>query len=57
MFLQNIGLLYGIIHFIRSRINLLDLIIGNMASNDDRQGSGDCDDIYWTADEFFSLAD
>ena len=56
-FLQNIGLLYVIIHFIRSRINLLDLIVGNMASNDEGQGSGDCDDVYWAADEFFSLAD
>ena len=28
-----------------------------MASNDEGQGSGDCDDVYWAADEFFSLAD
>ena len=57
MFLQNIGLFSVIIHFIRSRINSLDLIVGNMASNDEGQGSGDCDDVYWAADEFFSLAD
>ena len=41
---KTIGLFYVIIHFIRSRINWLDLIIGNMASNDEGQGSGDCDD-------------
>ena len=28
-----------------------------MASNDEGQGSGDCDDIYRAADEFFSLTD
>ena len=28
-----------------------------MASNDEGQGSGDCDDVYRAADEFFSLAD
>ena len=28
-----------------------------MASNDEGQGSGDCDDAYWAADEFFSLTD
>ena len=28
-----------------------------MASNDEGQGSGDCDDVYWAADEFFSLTD
>ena len=28
-----------------------------MASNDEGQGSGDCDDVYQAADEFFSLAD
>ena len=56
-FLQNIGLLYVIINFIRSRINLLDLIVGNMASNNEGQGSGDCDDVYRAADEFFSLTD
>ena len=28
-----------------------------MASNDEGQGSGDCDDIYRAADEFLSLAD
>ena len=28
-----------------------------MARNDEGQGSGDCDDVYWAADEFFSLAD
>jgi hypothetical protein len=28
-----------------------------MASNDEGQGSGDCDDAYRAADEFFSLAD
>ena len=28
-----------------------------MASNDEGQGSGDCDDVYGAADEFFSLAD
>ena len=28
-----------------------------MASNNEGQGSGDCDDVYWAADEFFSLAD
>ena len=28
-----------------------------MASNDEGQGSGDCDDIYRAANEFFSLAD
>ena len=27
-----------------------------MASNDEGQGSGDCDDVYWAADEFFSFA-
>ena len=27
-----------------------------MASNDEGQGSGDCDDVYRAADEFFSLA-
>ena len=26
-----------------------------MASNDEGQGSGDCDDVYRTADGFFSL--
>lgn len=26
-----------------------------MASNDEGQGSGDCDDVYRAADEFFSL--
>ena len=54
-FLQNNRPFYVIIHFIRSRINLLDLIIGNMTSNDEGQGSGDCDDVYRAADEFFSL--
>ena len=47
---KTIGLFYVIIHFIRSRINLLDLIIGNMASND-------CDDVYLAAEGFLSLAD
>ena len=28
-----------------------------MASNDEGQGSGDCDDIYRAVDEFFSLID
>ena len=28
-----------------------------MASNDEGHGSGDCDDVYWAADEFFSHAD
>ena len=28
-----------------------------MASNDEGQGSGDCDDVYQAADEFSSLAD
>ena len=28
-----------------------------MASNDEGQGSGDCDDVYQVADEFFSLTD
>ena len=28
-----------------------------MASNDEGQGSGDCDDAYWAADECFSLTD
>ena len=28
-----------------------------MASNDEGQGSGDCDDVYLEADEFLSLAD
>ena len=28
-----------------------------MASNDEGQGSGDCDDIYRAADGFFSLTD
>ena len=28
-----------------------------MASNDEGQGSGDCDDAYRAADEFFSLTD
>jgi len=28
-----------------------------MASNDEGQGSGDCDVVYRAADEFFSLAD
>ena len=28
-----------------------------MASNDEGQGSGDCDDVYQAADEFFSLTD
>ena len=28
-----------------------------MASNDEGQGSGDCDDVYRAADKFFSLAD
>ena len=56
-FLQNIGLFYVIIHFIRSRINWLDLIIGNMASNDEGQGSVDCDDVYLAADEFLREAD
>ena len=28
-----------------------------MASNDEGQGSGDCDDVYRAADEFLSLAD
>ena len=41
---KTIVLFYVIIHFIRSRINWLDFIIGNMASNDEGQGSGDCDD-------------
>ena len=54
---KTIGLFYVIIHFIRSRINWLDLIVGNMASNDEGQGSGDCDDVYRAADEFLSLAD
>ena len=56
-FLQNHRPFYVIIHFIRSRINGLDLIIGNMASNNEGQGFGDCDDAYRAADEFFSLAD
>ena len=43
MFLQNIGLLYFIIHFIRSRIDLLGLIVGNMASNDEGQGWNESD--------------
>ena len=55
-FLQNIGLLYVIIHFIRSRINLLDLIVGNMASNDEGQGSGECD-VYEAADTFLNHLD
>ena len=28
-----------------------------MASNNEGQGSGDCDDVYRAADEFFSLND
>ena len=28
-----------------------------MASNDEGQGSGDCDNVYRVADEFFSLID
>ena len=28
-----------------------------MASNDEGQGSGDCDDVYRAADEFLNLAD
>ena len=28
-----------------------------MASNGEGQGSGDCDDVYRAADEFFSLTD
>ena len=28
-----------------------------MASNDEGQGSGECDDVYRAVDEFFSLAD
>ena len=28
-----------------------------MASNDEGQGSGDCDDVYLAADEYFSLTD
>ena len=28
-----------------------------MASNDEGQGSGDCDDVYRAADKFFSLTD
>ena len=28
-----------------------------MASNDEGQGSSDCDDVYRAADEFFSLTD
>ena len=28
-----------------------------MASNDEGQGSGDCDDVYQAADKFFSLTD
>ena len=28
-----------------------------MASNNEGQGSGDCDDVYRAADDFFSLAD
>ena len=28
-----------------------------MASNDEGQGSSDCDDVYRAADDFFSLAD
>ena len=56
-FLQNIGLLYVIIHFIKSRINLLDLIVGNMASNDEGQGSGDCDNVYLAVEEFLWKAD
>ena len=28
-----------------------------MASNDEGQGSGDCDNVYLAADEFLSLAD
>ena len=28
-----------------------------MASNDEGQGSGDCNDVYRAADEFFSLTD
>ena len=28
-----------------------------MASNDEGQGSGDCDDAYRVTDEFFSLTD
>ena len=38
---KTIGLFYVIIHFITSRINWLDLIIGNMASNNEWQGSGE----------------
>ena len=45
---KTIGLFYVIIHFIRSRINWQDLIIGNMASNDEGQGSVSfcCSTIY-----------
>ena len=28
-----------------------------MASNDEGQGSGDCDDVYRAVDDFFSLTD
>ena len=28
-----------------------------MASNDEGQGSGDCDDVYLAADEYFGLTD
>ena len=31
--------------------------MGNMASNDEGRDSGECDDVYRAADEFFSLAD
>jgi hypothetical protein len=47
---------YFIIHFIRSRINSLDLIIGNMASDDEGQGSGDCN-VYEVANAYLNLLD
>ena len=34
----------------------LDLIIGNLASNNEGHGSGDCDDVYLAADKFLNLA-
>ena len=52
---KTIGLFYVIIHFIRSRINWIDLIVGNMASNDEGQGSGDCDDVYLATHKYLSL--
>ena len=57
-FQQNIGTFFNvIIHFIRSRIKRADLIVGNMANNDEAGGSGNPEDVYEEAHAFFDYLD